>query len=72
MVNYYLPNKVMIPMLRVTEAPLHDIDILIGMDIISQGDFIVTNYQGKTKVVGVVKTRNFEESDGKNFLEIFS
>jgi len=24
------------------------------------------------KVVGVVKTRNFEESDGKNFLEIFS
>jgi len=26
----------------------------------------------KSKVVGVVKTRNFEESDGKNFLEIFS
>jgi hypothetical protein len=48
MVNYYLPNKVMIPMLRVTEAPLYGIDILIGMDIISQGDFVVTNYQKKT------------------------
>lgn len=28
--------------------------------------------RGLDKVVGVVKTRNFEESDGKNFLEIFS
>jgi predicted aspartyl protease len=48
MVNYYLPNKVMIPMLTVTEAPLHGLDVLIGMDIICQGDFIITNFQGKT------------------------
>jgi hypothetical protein len=47
-VNFYLPNKVMFGMLRVTEAPLHEADILIGMDIISKGDFCVTNFQGKT------------------------
>lgn len=47
-VNFYLPNQVMFVMLKVTEAPLHDTDILIGMDIISRGDFCVTNFQGKT------------------------
>ena len=35
-------------MLRATEAPLHGLDILIGMDIICQGDFINTNFQEKT------------------------
>ena len=48
MVNLYLPNQVMFGMIRVTEAPLHETDVLIGMDIISQGDFCVTNFQGKT------------------------
>lgn len=48
MVNLYLPNQVMITMLKVTEAPLHQTDVLIGMDIISKGDFCVTNFQGKT------------------------
>ena len=38
----------MFGMLRVTEAPLHETDVLIGMDIISKGDFCVTNFQGKT------------------------
>lgn len=47
-VNFYLPNQVMFVMLKVTEAPLHETDILIGMDIISQGDFSVSNFQGKT------------------------
>ena len=47
-VNFYLPNQVMFSMLRVTEAPLHGTDILIGMDIISQGDFCVSNFEGKT------------------------
>src|SRR3989344_2246932 len=31
--NMYLPNQVVFGMLRVTEAPLHGTDILIGMDI---------------------------------------
>ncbi|MFA6992465.1 MAG: retropepsin-like aspartic protease, partial [Candidatus Gracilibacteria bacterium] len=48
MVNLYLPSQVMVGMLRVTEAPLHEADVLIGMDIISKGDFCVTNFQGKT------------------------
>ena len=47
-VNFYLPNQVMFSMLRVTEAPLHETDILIGMDIISQGDFCLSNFEGKT------------------------
>lgn len=47
-VNFYLPNQIMFSMLKVTEAPLHQTDILIGMDIISRGDFCVSNFEGKT------------------------
>lgn len=47
-VNFYLPNQVMFGMLRVTEAVLHETDILIGMDIISRGDFCISNFEGKT------------------------
>lgn len=47
-VNIYLPNKVYVPDVRVTEGKLSNIDILIGMDIISLGDFSVTNHEGKT------------------------
>lgn len=47
-VNFYLPNQVMFVMLKVTEAPLHQTDILIGMDIISQGDFCISNFLRKT------------------------
>src|SRR3989338_11350799 len=46
--NLYLPNQVAFGMLRVTEAPLHGTDILIGMDIISRGDFCLSNFGGKT------------------------
>src|ERR1035441_6338625 len=49
LVNIVLPNKVMFPMVRVAMITLHrDIDALIGMDILGQGDFAVTSYQGKT------------------------
>ncbi len=44
-----LPNKVCIPQLRMTEGVIAgDAEVLIGMDIISQGDFAVTNKDGKT------------------------
>lgn len=50
LVNIYLPNKVAIPFVQVTEC--EDISgnfgAIIGMDIISIGDFAVTNFQGKT------------------------
>jgi hypothetical protein len=41
-VNIVLPNKVTFSNLFVTEGVLSDIDVLIGMDIISQGDFVIT------------------------------
>jgi predicted aspartyl protease len=48
-INILLPNKVTFSTLRVTEGILNDTDVLIGMDIISRGDFSVTTSQGKTK-----------------------
>ncbi len=49
LVAVLLPNKVSIDT-RVTMAPLEGCDVLIGMDVISLGDFSVTNFNGKTTV----------------------
>ena len=57
LVNIALPNRVMVPHVRVTEVKLIPDDnlsdseqpqLLIGMDIIGLGDFAVTNANGKT------------------------
>jgi len=48
LVSVFLPNRVCIPQLKVTRANLVDTEVLLGMDIISQGDFAVTNENGKT------------------------
>jgi predicted aspartyl protease len=57
LVNILLPNNVMVGQVRVTEAELVADDgislekqpqILIGMDVISLGDFAVSNFNGKT------------------------
>lgn len=49
LINIGLPNKVMVGPLKVSEAKsLGDCDVLIGMDVISMGDFSVSNYNGKT------------------------
>lgn len=48
MVNILLPNRVGFQHVRVTEGNLGDVDVLIGMDIISQGDFAITNLNGTT------------------------
>jgi len=49
LVNILLPNKVLFYNLKVTEGKLPgQHEVLIGMDIISTGDFAVTNYNGKT------------------------
>src|SRR3989344_2351006 len=57
LVNITLPNRVMVPHVRVTEVQLIPDDnvsddkqpqLLIGMDIIGLGDFAVTNANGKT------------------------
>jgi len=47
-ISLYLPNMVCISQLRATQAQLFGADVLIGMDVITAGDFVVTNYQGKT------------------------
>lgn len=49
-ISLYLPNKVCLPQIRVTQAVLFDADVLVGMDVITKGDFAVTNHQGKTNM----------------------
>lgn len=48
MVNFYLPNNVAIIGIRVSEGTIGGGDVLLGMDIISAGDFAITNYNGQT------------------------
>ena len=52
LVNIYLPNRVQIVGLPVIEAGniVGHFDVLIGMDIITLGDFAVTNQDNKTKL----------------------
>lgn len=48
LVNVTLPNGVMIHTVKVTEGILNGFDVLIGMDVITKGDFSITNKDGKT------------------------
>jgi len=49
LVNILLVNKVEVYQLRVTEGVIiGPVDVLVGMDIIGNGDFAVTNKDGKT------------------------
>ena len=48
LVNIFLPNNIAIPLINVTEGQLTDVDVLIGMDIITFGDFAITNKDDKT------------------------
>lgn len=48
LVNIILPNNVEIPMLKVSEGLLNGTDVLIGMDVISQGDFCLTTHGNST------------------------
>jgi predicted aspartyl protease len=49
LISIMLPNKQGFAWIKATEAELAPpIDVLIGMDIISQGDFAVSNFKGKT------------------------
>ena len=47
-IDVKLPSKLVIPKLQVCSGISHQWDILIGMDIISMGDFAVSNFNGKT------------------------
>lgn len=50
LVSVTLPNDVVIPDVEVCDSTIGDqgIGMLIGMDIITRGDFAVSNYEGKT------------------------
>lgn len=48
LINLVLPNMVIFQLLKVTEGIFNDFDILIGMDIITNGDFSITNLASKT------------------------
>lgn len=48
LVNIYLPNRVVVSGVRVTDGDLLATDVLIGMDIINAGDFAITNAGGQT------------------------
>lgn len=48
LVNLYLPNHVVITLVTVTEGDLNGTDILVGMDVITKGDFSITNLNDKT------------------------
>jgi len=41
-------NGTIFPNLQVAEGELNNCDMLVGMDVINSGDFIVSNFNGKT------------------------
>ena len=49
LVTLELPNGIAIPGLRVIAADLGDAEVLIGMDVITRGDFALTNADGFTQ-----------------------
>lgn len=64
LVNVYLPNNLVIPSVRVTECADNDgnFGVIIGMDVITTGDFTITNYEGNTTVsfrIPSIKTIDF-------------
>lgn len=50
LINIILPNEIEVPDIEVCDSAIgaQGLGILIGMDIISQGDFAVSNFQGNT------------------------
>lgn len=48
LVNVLLPNNVIIPNVPATGLTLNSCEMLIGMDIITLGDFAITNHNGNT------------------------
>jgi len=48
LLNVHLPNGATIINIQALEGTPNNCDMLIGMDVISLGDFAVTNFNGKT------------------------
>jgi len=60
-ISLALPNKTLFQFVRVTECMLAGFDLLIGMDVISQGDFSISNKNGKTTFS--FRIPSYEEKD---------
>lgn len=72
LVNIILPSNVGIRSLMVTGSDLGDIDVLIGMDVISKGDFAITNMNGKTTFsfrIPSIETIDFVNNPPKNIVK---
>jgi predicted aspartyl protease len=69
LVNVLLPNSIGVHTLAVTEGKLTGMDVLIGMDIITQGDFSISNFEGKTvctfQIPSTKKTDYVDENNKK-------
>jgi predicted aspartyl protease len=50
LINIYLPNNLVIPSVRVTECAdnTENFGVIIGMDVITMGDFSITNVENKS------------------------
>ena len=48
LVSMLLPHHIILPYMEIIESNLTSCDVLIGMDIINQGDFAVSNFQKRT------------------------
>lgn len=66
MVNLYLPDKITIYELTVVTGNPGDVwwDVLIGMDIISVGNFSVKNVNSKTEWTFSIPSQQLGEQSG--------
>lgn len=67
-ISIFLPNKLVLPVVFATvcKAKSGDFDIIIGMDVISQGDFAITAKNGKTTFsfcLPSIRDLDFEEEE---------
>ena len=49
LVDLWLADDIVLRGVRCLGIDIPGVDVLIGMDVISQGDFVVTNYGGRTQ-----------------------
>ena len=64
-VTLSLPNGIILNGRRFSINNIPGVDILIGMDIITMGDFVITNADGKTLFSFVIPTLNNKISFSK-------
>ena len=70
-VNIGLPNELMIPHINVTkgQATTGEFDLVIGMNLITLGDFAITNLNGKTTVsFRIPSTVMIDFNDGETII----